>query len=276
MPKSILRAVDQEGLVDNPELEEKYTALQVAFEALSTEFDKCKHLAGTPQIELKLAIFDKLPMPVWACDRDCKIVFWNDGAARLYQYSSEEVLGKDFVNLFVNPPERDKARADCIEIIDQNKPWKNMADDIDKHGNTQKLVTHCFPIYDIAGHAGLQVEISYEAQDYDKLSTELAELHAASKRQLDKARDRAEEALKDGHSAERARLRDWESDIRKAELQPSMDKKSIEATKIDHAEKLKRLIAWEKKMRLRLASASNLDEFDLLTEEIENREGLDV
>ena len=262
--------------MDNPELEEKYLDLQAAFDALSTEFEKCKHLAATPQIELKLAIFDKLPMPVWACDRDCKIVFWNDGAARLYQYSSEEVLGKDFVNLFVNPPERDKARADCMEIIDQNKPWKNMADDIDKHGNTQKLVTHCFPIYDIAGHSGLQVEISYEAQDYDKLSQELVELQAASKRQIDRARDRAFDALKEEHNAERTRLREWESDIRKAELLPNVDVRSIQTTKASQATKLSQLTAWEKAMRSRISSVSTLDEFDSLTDAIEKREGLDV
>ena len=131
--------------------------------------------------ELKLAIFDNIPLPIWACDRDCKIVFWNKGAEQLYLYTEEEALGKDYVELFVNPPEQERAREDCKKIIDDNFPIQNMADDIDKFHNPRRLITHCFPLYNAGDFESLQVEISHEVASFEKLNTELIELQASYK-----------------------------------------------------------------------------------------------
>src|SRR5688500_5691724 len=115
--------------MDSPDLPQTFEELQQRYAALLHEHDKLLHVIGDPDAELKLAIFDRLPMPVWACDRECRIVFWNDAAARLYGFPEEEAIGHDFVDLFVNIPEREKARIDCADIIDNNRPIRNMADD---------------------------------------------------------------------------------------------------------------------------------------------------
>src|SRR5216683_4329787 len=154
--------------MDEPNLRERLEELQQKYTALLHEHEEVKHLLISPQAQLKLAIFDRLPMPIWACDRDCRIVFWNSAAARLYGYSAEEAIGHNFVDLFVNEAEKEQARIDCVDIIDNDRPIRNMADDIDKHGNTRKLVTQCFAVYSVEGHSGLQVEISYEVQDIDR------------------------------------------------------------------------------------------------------------
>src|SRR4051812_36244882 len=67
---------------------------------------------------LMLAIFDRGPFSVWASDRDCKIVLWSRGAERIYKIPHSEAIGADFVRLFVDKVEADRARGDCAKIVD--------------------------------------------------------------------------------------------------------------------------------------------------------------
>ncbi|MGH6837475.1 MAG: PAS domain S-box protein [Methylocella sp.] len=273
--------------MDDADLQRRFDELQQAYAALTHEHEKIKHLSASPQIDLKLAIFDRIPMPVWACDREFRIVFWNEGAARLYGYSAEEAIGRDFVKLFVNPPEREKAKADCREIIDNNKPIKNMADDIDKHGNTRTLVTQCFPIYNVDGHSGLQVEISYEVQDYDRLKAELVELQAASRRKqeqieelqrklVEETRRRALSALETMSQAvkESHRLRQIATET--AELSRDSDPKLIAKARAEIKAGRDKLLQWERQMRQRVLSDASADALEDQITEIENGVGLNV
>ena len=57
------------GATDAAKLQQRIEELNEAYSALLLEHEKIKYLAASPEIELKLAIFDRIPMPVWACDR---------------------------------------------------------------------------------------------------------------------------------------------------------------------------------------------------------------
>ena len=50
----------------------------------------------------------------------------------LYGYKSEDVLGKDFVDLFVAVDEQKAAREDQISIIDDGAVFHNIANDVGK------------------------------------------------------------------------------------------------------------------------------------------------
>jgi PAS domain S-box-containing protein len=261
--------------------------LQKTHAALQHEYEKLRHAFASPQLDLRLAIFDKLPMPVWACDRDCKIAFWNEGAVRLYGYSAEEAIGQDFVELFVNPPEQEKARSDCAKIIDENHPIKNMAEDIDKHGNTKALVTHCFPIYDVAGYSGLQVEISYEVQDYDRLKAGLQELQASSRRKqeqieelrtklLEETRRRALGALDSQVQTARDSCGRREIAAENAALQPRANLRMIAKARAEIKAARASLLLWERSMRKRVMSDLALEELESIIEEIEQGPEQDV
>jgi PAS domain S-box-containing protein len=273
--------------MDEPNLRESLEELQQRYSALAHEYEQLKHLLNGPQTEIKLAIFDRLPMPIWACDRDCRIVFWNAGAARLYGYSAEEAIGKDFVNLFVNKPEREKARIDCVDIIDNSRPIKNMADDIDKHGNTRKLVTQCFPIYNVEGHSGLQVEISYEVQDIERLQAELAEMQEAYKRTeaqreelehrlVDVTRTRALTALDSLVSSVKDMLRQRRIAVDKAALTKDADARMIEKARAAIKEERDRLITWEREARKQVMSHTEVEALETLIVSIERNEMFDV
>lgn len=273
--------------MDTPDLPQAFEELQQQYAALVHEHEKLRHVIGDPYAELKLAIFDRLPMPVWACDRQCRIVFWNDAAARLYGFSEEEAIGQDFVDLFVNVPEREKARIDCVDIIDNNRPIRNMADDIDKNGNTRTLVTQCFPVYNVHGYPGLQVEVSYEVQDIDRLQRELQDLQEAYRRAeqdreqlhrklIEATRDRALKALDSVVETVRESNRTRRNAIQQAELKTGADPKAINKAKAEVRQQLDQLLRWETEIRKQIMSHTAVEELEKLIDTIERAEAFDV
>jgi PAS domain S-box-containing protein len=261
--------------------------LQQKYASLVHEHEKLKHLLTVPDAELKLAIFDHLPMPVWACDRECRIVFWNEAAARIYCYSSDEAVGQDFVSLFVNEPEQGKARSDCVDIIDNNRPIKNMAEDRDKHGNTRRLVTQCFPLYNVAGHPGLQVEISYEVQDIERLQAELLTVQEAYERAskrgeelrlklLDVTRERGLKALEFAFASGNEALRERRKALDRLAVEKDAVPQLIAKIKTEIKGDRERLVKWEREMRRELMSQATVEALESLILSIDRAEILDV
>lgn len=135
--------------------------------------------AFTYEDQMKLAILDNSPFTVWASDRNCIIKLWMGQCESLYGFSSEEVIGKDFVDLFVAKDEKVAARRDQIDIIDNEAIYHNIANDIGKNGNTLQLVTNCRRIKDpISGeywNAEMGLIIDYLEQEKDRLKSIVAE-----------------------------------------------------------------------------------------------------
>ena len=98
--------------------------------------------------QIKLQIIDNTNLSVWASDRDCIIKFWSNQCESLYGYSEEDAIGKDFVNLFVAENEKDAARKDQIDIIDNGTIFHNLANDQGKNDNVLHLITICNRIKD--------------------------------------------------------------------------------------------------------------------------------
>lgn len=115
--------------------------------------------AFTYEDRMKLAIIDNAPFTIWANDRDCKIRFWSGKCEKVYGYNTDYTEGKDFVDLFVSKDEKLKARIDCRDIIDNGKPFNNIANDetFDKIPIT--LQTNCFRIRDVDSNEILSAEI---------------------------------------------------------------------------------------------------------------------
>lgn len=91
-----------------------------------------------------LKILDESPFTIWASDRDCIVRFWKGKCESLYGYREADVIGKDFVDLFVAVDEQKAAREDQIKIIDAGEVFHNIANDHAKNGNTLRLLTNCW------------------------------------------------------------------------------------------------------------------------------------
>ena len=91
-----------------------------------------------------LEIIDNSPFTIWASDRDCKIRFWEGQCETLYGYKKRQVIGEDFVDLFVAEDEQKAAREDQLKIIDHGEIFHNIANDHAKNGNTLRLLTNCW------------------------------------------------------------------------------------------------------------------------------------
>lgn len=129
--------------------------------------------AFTYEDQMKLEILDNSPFTVWASDRNCIIKLWMGQCESLYGFSSKEVIGKDFVDLFVAKDEKVAARRDQINIIDNGAIFHNIANDIGKNGNTLQLITNCRRIIDpVSGecwNAEMGLIIDYLEQEKDRL-----------------------------------------------------------------------------------------------------------
>lgn len=129
--------------------------------------------------QLKLAILDKSPFTIWASDRNCIIKMWSGQCESMYGRRKEDVIGKDFVDLFVAPDEQAAARRDQLEIIDNEKEFHNIANDQGRNGNTLQLITNCFRIKDPKSgefwNAEMGVAIDYYEEEKKQLERNIEE-----------------------------------------------------------------------------------------------------
>lgn len=134
---------------------------------------------GQNEILFALQYFSLIPLPVWAAARDGTIQHWNKYAERSYHYKSSSILGEDFIELFVNDPEKIQARKDLHNIIEgfEGPEHFNMAEDKDTRGRTVRVLTCCFPVYDPRIKDVVQAEISFDVNMLDQHQAELQELH---------------------------------------------------------------------------------------------------
>lgn len=117
---------------------------------------------------LKLDILDASPFTVWACTSDYKIVLWNKWCEAVYGFTGADALGKSFVDLFVDGPEKKEAMKDCTEIIKTGSPYSNgLAYDNNCHGQRRTMLTNCFRVWDSERLQYLQVEMGLVLKDDD-------------------------------------------------------------------------------------------------------------
>lgn len=118
--------------------------------------------------KLKLAMVDHAPFTFWAADKNFKIVLWSQTCEKEYGIPERLALGRDYVDLFVDEPERQQSREDCIRIIDEGTPFRNfLAYDVARNGSRRTMLTNCFRIWDEESKQYLQAEIGLEISDLE-------------------------------------------------------------------------------------------------------------
>lgn len=133
---------------------------------LTARVEQLEKNQRTAEDRLKVAIFDQIPFTIWASTRDFKIVLWNPYCERNYGFARKEALDRDYVDLFVDDMEADDSRKDCLDVIENDKQFRNfLAYDHAKDGTTKTMLTNCFRVYDEERKAFLQVEVGVVANE---------------------------------------------------------------------------------------------------------------
>lgn len=242
---------------------------------LIEELDRLRQNQPTAEQKLKLAIFDQLPFTVWASTKDFKIAFWNRSCENNYGFTKQEALGKDFVDLFVDPLEAENSRQDVVDIVEQGKVFRNfLAWDHSKDGSLRTMLTNCFRIYDEERKEYLQVEIGVEVSDL--------ELRKDEHRQLrDLAKTKREEKLKllglirteilnrinDEYrkrafplTAQFIAVEQYEQELAHQGTNPATIKELTSGKREQIHYELAQLTSWEKDLIARAANAQTLEE----------------
>lgn len=148
--------------------DDNHSGLVNEVKSLKSRISQLEKAQLTEEDKLKLAIIDRMPLTVWACDRNFKIVLWNEHSQEVYGYRKDEAFGSDYTELFVDHPEREQAKIDCIKTIDQDVVFKNfIADDIAKNGTRRNMLTNCYRVWDSERNEFLQVEVAVEISDLE-------------------------------------------------------------------------------------------------------------
>lgn len=146
-------------------------------EELIKEINKLKKEKSISREDrLKLKILERIPFTMWACNRKFEIVLWTCGSACIYKYNKKDVIGKNYLDLFVHEVEREQSKKDCIEIIDNDMIQDNfIATDCSRNGKRPMLATNCFRIWDEETQEYLQAEVALDITNLQEKISEYNE-----------------------------------------------------------------------------------------------------
>jgi PAS domain S-box-containing protein len=134
---------------------------------------------------LLLQIIRQARVTLWAAadaDENFAIRLWNPGAERIYGYSREEALGRNYLDLFVNPDEREKAVEDHERVMRHGEEfnWNFAAEDRTKDGTERTILGNCFRVWDQARGRYLIAELGIDLSDFQRSASEFRRVRELS------------------------------------------------------------------------------------------------
>jgi signal transduction histidine kinase len=115
---------------------------------------------------------DVLPVPFWVArgkDAGYTIAVWNEAAAATYGYQKQEAIGASFLTLFVEEFLRDRAAADCDNVINGTFTHPNNVITVDRSKSRSRLVmlTNVFRLEydDVAYQAEMSIDFTSSPLD---------------------------------------------------------------------------------------------------------------
>lgn len=119
--------------------------------AIQDARERARLRGAEEKIRQQAALLDKASDAIILCDMDRQILFWNKGAERIYGWTSEEVVGKNLVDLFFSgnpPPETEGAR----KCLNDRGEWSGELQEFTKDHRTVTVQTRATLIRDEKSH----------------------------------------------------------------------------------------------------------------------------
>ena len=132
--------------------------------------------------QIKLAILDKSPFSIWASDRDCRITLWAGQCENMYGYKATDMIGKNYIDMFVAEDEKSTAAKDHLSIVDDGKPFHNLARDEHIDGSHPLILTNCFRIRDPKSGDSWYAEMGLNVEFFDDELRKYNEMVTTSQR----------------------------------------------------------------------------------------------
>jgi signal transduction histidine kinase/PAS domain-containing protein len=120
------------------------------------------------EIDLILELISRIPVAIWAASggqHNYSVQLWSPGAELLYGFSKGEILGKNYIDTFVNPLERRQAIADHKTLEDNQRPYRNLARDQREDKTTRLMLTQGIALWHPVLQHYLQGEVTVDATD---------------------------------------------------------------------------------------------------------------
>jgi signal transduction histidine kinase len=120
------------------------------------------------EIDMILALLSAMPVAIWAAAGaagDYAVELWSQGATQIYGYESREVLGKNYLDQFVNRLERKQAIADHQMVEDTGIYYRNLARDRIKDQTTRLLLTQGIRLWNPERAHFVQGEVAVDVSE---------------------------------------------------------------------------------------------------------------
>lgn len=143
------------------------------------------------ELAQQASLLDKAQDAIMVRDLDHRVLFWNQGAERMYGWSAQEAVGKPVTQLMVREP---RILDTAMAALHASGEWKGELDHVTRDGQCLTVEAHWTLVRDAAGKPEKILAINTDVTDrkevlrqVERLNTELEERVQLRTRQLEEA-----------------------------------------------------------------------------------------
>ena len=93
------------------------------FQYVAVRYEITQRKLGEERISQQASLLDKAQDAILVCDLNCQILFWNQGAERIYGYKADEVFGRKLGDIVCGG--NDEHVRQALTALEKSDEWKS-------------------------------------------------------------------------------------------------------------------------------------------------------